>query len=312
MRNALINWLIQKAKVCDDIFLITGDLGYSVIEPFAESYKARFLNAGVAEQNMTGIAAGLALEGFRPYTYSIGIFPTFRCAEQIRNDVDYHNLPVVICAVGSGVAYGNLGYSHHSIQDLTLMRSLPNMLIATPSDPDEVIEILNYQFKNPAPLYLRLHKAGEKSLLSSCEEIQLGQLRKIWPTQKTNPDDLSNKTCILCIGHIASKVLELCKANCLQLPIYTVPLWGAAATQYFSRQISQYKTIITIEDHVLEGGFGSYTLEVVAKYGLDIRVVPIAFQQEVVGKVAREETLIAPLIIDLECHLNFITKEAHP
>ncbi len=122
MRNALINWLIHKAEICDDIFLITGDLGYSVVEPFAEKYKCQFLNAGVAEQNMTGIAAGLALEGFRPYTYSIGIFPTFRCAEQIRNDIDYHNLPVVICAIGSGVAYGNLGYSHHAIQDLSLMR----------------------------------------------------------------------------------------------------------------------------------------------------------------------------------------------
>ena len=148
-------------------------------------------------------------------------------------------------------------------------------------------------------------------MFSSCEEIQLGQLRKIWPTQKTNLDDLPNKTCILCVGHIASKVLELCKENGLPYPIYTVPLWGAAAAEYFSQQIGQYETIITIEDHVLEGGFGSYTLEVVAKYGLDIRVVPIAFQRDVVGKVAKEETLLSPLIIDLERHLKSITNKAN-
>jgi len=311
MRNALINWLMHKAEICDDIFLITGDLGYSVVEPFAETYKSQFLNAGVAEQNMTGIAAGLALEGFRPYTYSIGIFPTFRCAEQIRNDIDYHNVPVVICAIGSGVAYGNLGYSHHAIQDLSLMRSLPNMLIATPSDPEEVIQILDYQFKNPAPLYLRLHKAGEESLLSSCEEIQPGKLQKIWPIQNANVDDPLNKTCILCVGHIACKVLELFKANGLPYPIYTVPLWGGVATKYFSQQITQYETIITVEDHVLEGGFGSYTLEVVAKYRLNVRVLPIAFQRDVVGKAAKEETLLRPLIADLFSHLESIVNKVH-
>ena len=165
MRNRLIKWLEEKARNHEEIVLITGDLGYSVIEPFVEKHRSNFINAGVAEQNMTGISAGLALEGLRPYNYSIGIFPTFRCAEQIRNDIDYHNLPVVICAIGSGVAYGNLGYSHHAIQDLALMRSMPNMLIGTPSDPEEVERILDYQFDNKSPLYMRLHKAGEPILI---------------------------------------------------------------------------------------------------------------------------------------------------
>ena len=304
MRNALVNWLTRKAKDADNIVLITGDLGYSVLEPFMEIHGQRFLNAGVAEQNMTGIAAGLALEGFRPYNYSIGIFPTFRCAEQIRNDIDYHDLPVVICAIGSGVAYGNLGYSHHAIQDLALMRSLPNMMIGTPCDPQQVVEILEYQYENPKPLYLRLHKAGESSLITTSEKIKPGQLKKLIHRNEEQAQHQELDTCILCIGHIASQVIELCKAEAETCSIYSVPLWGASSSEYFAEQISKFKKIITVEDHILEGGFGSYALEVAAKYTLDTQIIPIAFRQDIIGKVAKEETLLKSLIKDLSCYLG--------
>ena len=303
MRNALINWLTEKATKHSEIIFITADLGYSVVEAFSNTHKERFINAGVAEQNMTGISAGLALEGFRPYNYSIGIFPTFRCAEQIRNDIDYHNLPVVICAIGSGVAYGNLGYSHHAIQDLSLMRSMPNMMIGTPSDPEDVIKILNYQFENPGPLYLRLHKAGEKNLRSSKDEIKPGIIKRLTATDRA----LESTTCVLCIGHIASRVIDFCSEQFPQYQVYSVPLWGGQNSKYFSDQIKRFKTIITIEDHVLEGGFGSFTLEVAAKYRLDSEVIPIALRRDIVGKVAKEETLLKPLMEDLSNCLNEIT-----
>src|SRR5436189_6111623 len=116
MRTAFIQELIAQARLHPDIFLVVGDLGFSVVEPFREEFPDRFLNAGVAEQNMTGLAAGLASEGYRVFTYSIANFATFRCAEQIRNDIAYHHLPVTIVAVGGGLAYGNLGYSHHAVQ----------------------------------------------------------------------------------------------------------------------------------------------------------------------------------------------------
>ena len=132
MRSAFIEELVELAKIQSNIALIVGDLGYSVIEPFAEMFPERFINAGVAEQNMTGLAAGMASEGYHVFTYSIANFPTFRCAEQIRNDVDYHNLPVTVVSVGGGLAYGSLGYSHHAVQDYALIRSFPNMLIASP------------------------------------------------------------------------------------------------------------------------------------------------------------------------------------
>lgn len=304
MRNALINWLTEKAKSHPEIVLITGDLGYSVLEPFIEAHKSNYFNSGVAEQNMTGISAGLALEGFRPYNYSIGIFPTFRCAEQIRNDIDYHNLPVVICAIGSGVAYGNLGYSHHAIQDLTFMRSLPNMIIGTPCDPQQVIEILDYHFENPKPLYLRLHKAGENNQPWSHEEVKPGQLKRLITVKGRGVGESSPKSCIICIGHIAEKVIKQCNIDYKEYAIYSVPLWGPSSNYYYAEQISKYETIITVEDHVLEGGFGSYTLEAVARYRLNARVIPIAIEHDIVGKVAKEETLLKPIMANLQSALK--------
>ena len=138
MRNTFIKSLTKLASKNKKIVLVVGDLGFSVVEEFKKKFPDRFYNAGVAEQNMATLAAGLASEGFKVFTYSIANFPTFRCAEQIRNDIDYHNLSVTTVTVGGGLAYGNLGYSHHAIQDYGLMRLFPNMTILSPGDPIEV------------------------------------------------------------------------------------------------------------------------------------------------------------------------------
>ncbi|HMV27734.1 MAG TPA: transketolase, partial [bacterium] len=127
MRTAFIQQLMSEAKRDERVFLLVGDLGYSVVEPFAESFPDRFLNIGVAEQNMAGIAAGLAKEGYIPFIYSIGNFPTLRCLEQIRYDICYHALGVKIVSVGGGFAYGALGASHHGTEDLGILRTLPSM-----------------------------------------------------------------------------------------------------------------------------------------------------------------------------------------
>ncbi len=179
MRNAFIDELINQADINDRVMLIVGDLGYSVIEPFAKRFPKQFINAGVAEQNMMSLAAGLASEGYHVFVYSIGIFPTFRCAEQIRNDIDYHQLPVTIVTVGGGLAYGNLGYSHHAVQDYGLMRLMPNMLIASPGDPMEVRACMRYISQNKQPTYLRLGRSGELCIHSSVPEIRPGQWNKV-------------------------------------------------------------------------------------------------------------------------------------
>ena len=156
MRTAFIKQLVEEAAINDKIFLIVGDLGYSVVEMFAEKYPERFLNAGIAEQNMIGVAAGLAKEGYNVYVYSIGNFPTLRCMEQIRYDVAYHNLNVKIVSVGAGYAYGSLGASHHATEELGMMRTIPNMVICSPGDPVEAQVISTVSANYEGPMYLRL------------------------------------------------------------------------------------------------------------------------------------------------------------
>ena len=137
MRTAFINQLMEEARKDRSIFLLTGDLGFSVLEPFAKEFPERFVNVGIAEQNMAGIAAGLALDGWNVFTYSIANFPTLRSLEQIRYDICYHDLNVTVVSVGAGYAYGALGASHHATEDIAIMRAIPNMVVASPGDPIE-------------------------------------------------------------------------------------------------------------------------------------------------------------------------------
>ena len=138
MRDTFIEELTKFTKEDSSIFLITGDLGFGVLENFAIELPDQFLNAGVAEQNMTSLAAGMALEGRKVFTYSIGNFPTLRCLEQIRNDICYHDLDVTIVSIGGGFSYGQLGMSHHATEDLSILRAIPNLNVMVPSSLEEV------------------------------------------------------------------------------------------------------------------------------------------------------------------------------
>jgi transketolase len=151
MRNAFIQGLSKLAENDKNIMLLTGDLGYGIFEDFEKKFPNQFLNCGVAEQNMIGVAAGLASEGKRVFVYSIANFPTFRCLEQIRNDICYHGLPVTIVSIGSGFSYGTLGYSHYAIEDIAIMRCLPGLRIFSPVDPNSVIDSLNLTLQEFAP-----------------------------------------------------------------------------------------------------------------------------------------------------------------
>lgn len=179
MRDVFIDELIIATKKNNNIILIVNDLGFGVIEKFIKLFPNNYFNAGISEQSMMGYAAGLAAAGKHVFVYSIANFPTFRCAEQIRNDVDYHNLPVTIVSVGSGVGYGNLGYTHHGLQDYSLMRSFPNMLIAAPGDVMELKSCMRYLVSNPQPSYLRLDKGSNFKIHNQIPKIYPGKWLKI-------------------------------------------------------------------------------------------------------------------------------------
>ena len=197
MRNAFISNLTELASTDESIFLVVGDLGYGVVEIFENKFPSRFLNAGIAEQNMIGLSAGLAKSGYKVFVYSIANFPTLRCLEQIRNDVCYSDLDVTIVSVGAGFSYGVLGYSHFAIEDISVMRTLPGINILSPSDPIEVKSAVKFALSNPGPKYLRLGKNGEQ-VIHSVNDISLES-----PIEIHNGD----KFCLLVTGSIAMEAL---------------------------------------------------------------------------------------------------------
>jgi transketolase len=284
MRNAFIQELVTLARQHPQIALIVGDLGYSVIEPFADEFPDRFINAGVAEQNMTGLAAGMASEGYHVFTYSIANFPTFRCAEQIRNDVAYHKLPVTVVSVGGGLAYGALGYSHHAVQDYALIRTLPNMLIAAPGDPMEVRACMRYLVEHPGPSYLRLGKAGEPNFHSDPPQVEPGK----WLKVRAGDD----KRVLLSTGAGLQIAMDWIKNREYSArTVYSMPLWSMVDKMAQTAQLSAHEEVLTIEDHLLDGGFGSWLLEAVALTGTSATVRPIALSPEVCGTVGSQSTL---------------------
>lgn len=289
MRNAFIDELIGAAEAKDDIALVVGDLGYGVVEPFAKQFPKRFFNAGVAEQNMTGLAAGLASEGFHVFTYSIANFPTFRCAEQIRNDVDYHNLPVTVVAVGGGLAYGNLGYSHHAVQDYALMRVMPNMLIAAPGDPMELRACMRYLIRNPQPSYLRVGKAGEPCVHTEVPEVSPGKWLNIRQGDNGGATYLTTGATL----DLANQLLVR-SPGLKAIALNSMPLWGMKAKSMQASMVEKYSNIITVEDHLIDGGFGSWLLEATSiRSDLLARIRIKSLDSRVCGMVAKQSTMNA-------------------
>src|ERR1700679_3509777 len=174
MRGAFFRTLMEVAEHDNRVFLLVGDLGFGVVEPFVKKFPDRFLNVGVAEQNMTGIAAGLALSGKIVFTYSIANFPILRCLEQIRNDVCYHNANVKIVSIGGGYSYGSLGMTHHATEDIAILRALPGMVVVAPGDPIETEAATRAVTEHDGPCYLRLGRAGEPNIHSAGIKFHLG------------------------------------------------------------------------------------------------------------------------------------------
>lgn len=259
MRNTFVNTLIEIAQQDKDVVLLTGDLGYGVLNSFWEKFPEQFVNVGIAEQNMLGIAAGLALSGKKPYVYSIGNFPTLRAIEFIRNDVCYHNANVKIICVGGGFAYGSAGMSHHATEDIAIMRAIPNMIVSTPSDPLEVEILTKETYKIQSPCYIRLGKGGEKKLHKEINDYYFGKSIKIQEGK-----DIAIFSC----GAITEEAIELCEMlrnNNIIPTLYSFPTVKPIDKEIIENIASTHKVIITLEEHNIVGGFGSSVAELMAE-----------------------------------------------
>ncbi len=264
MRTAFIERLCALAARDERIWLVCGDLGYSVLEAFADRFPARFLNAGVAEQNMTGIAAGLALTGKTVFTYSIANFPIMRCLEQIRNDVCYHNLNVKIVAVGGGLAYGSHGYTHHGVEDLAVMSAMPNLTVAAPGDPIEAQAITDLITLTPGPAYLRLGKAGEPVLHAPETTLQMGKAIQIAGGAHIT---------IISIGGMLGTVLQAAdqlRRRGIDPRILSMPFLVPLDKNAILDAAQSTGGILTVEEHG-PGGLGTAVGEVIATAGIATR-----------------------------------------
>ncbi len=259
MRTAFIQALNELADQDDRVCLVVGDLGFSVIEDFANKHPDQFVNAGVSEQNMIGLAAGMALTGKIVFTYSIGNFATLRCLEQIRNDVCYHRANVKVVAVGGGVAYGNLGVTHHASEDVAIMRALPNMVVVAPGDPIEARLATRAVVALDGPCYLRLGKAGEPVVYEKEPQFELGRAVTV-----REGKDL---TLIASGGMLATaaKVARTLVAQDIDARLVSMHTVKPIDREAVARAATETGYVFTLEEHSIEGGLGGAVAEVMAE-----------------------------------------------
>lgn len=259
MRNAFVRELTVLAARDPSVILITGDLGFGVLTEFARQFPRQYINAGVAEQNMTALAVGLALEGKVVFTYSIANFPTLRCLEQIRNDACYHRANVKIVSVGAGFAYGPLGISHHATEDLAIMRALPNLTLFSPGDSTEVQLVTRAAHETAGVCYLRLGRGGEPVVHQHQPTFTLGE-----PIRLFSGGDLA----ILATGGIlavAQQTRAMLEAKGRSTALFSVPTIKPFPVAWLRELAPKVKLIITVEEHTIVGGLGGCAAEVLAE-----------------------------------------------
>jgi transketolase len=259
MRGAFFDTLLELAEQDERIHLLVGDLGFAVTDAFRKRFPDRFLNVGVAEQNLTGVASGMALSGKIVFTYSIANFPILRCLEQVRNDVCYHKANVKIVAMGGGLAYGSLGPTHHAVEDLAILRALPEMTVVAPGDPVEAAGATRAIAMHSGPCYLRLGRSGEPRVHRGKIDFKLGKA-----IQLCNGDDLA----LISTGGLLETTVqsaELLRArglNARVLSMHTLKPFDRNAVLAAARET---RAIFTVEEHSIVGGLGGAVAEVLAE-----------------------------------------------
>lgn len=285
MRNTFVKTLVELAKENPNVELVTGDLGFGVLKPYFEQVPDQFTNAGIAEQNMTSLAAGMALEGKIVFTYSIGNFPTLRCIEQIRNDCAYHHANVKIVCVGGGLSYGSLGVSHHATEDIAMMRALPDVTVFCPGDLAEAEEITRAMITYPGTCYLRLGRGGEKRIHKKIENFRIG---KAIPVQK------GERVAIFSTGAIFEEVEIACnrlKEAGVIPTVYTFPTVKPLDTETICACANNHDWIVTCEEHNIVGGFGGAVAEVLAQERTNARLLRIGMNDQYCVKVGDQSYL---------------------
>jgi transketolase len=292
MRTSFVAVLIEQARLDDRIFLLTPDMGFSVFEPFIEKHPGRFLNAGIAEQNTIGVAAGLALSGFKPYVYSIAPFVLMRCYEQVRLEAAYMQTNIKIVGVGGGVAYGPAGATHHAIEDLAIARALPGMIVCAPADPIEARQIFEQSVSVETPMYIRLARNNEPVIHAPDDRVAIGKAFSL----KTGKD-----LEILTTGTITRRAMEWLpelERQGVSAGVTVFPTVKPLDTDCLDRAIDSGKKLLIVEEHNVIGGFGEGVCSYLAKQNAANKIRHLALPDAYSHYVGSQEFILSQFGLD--------------
>ncbi len=283
MRNAFAEEVTRLAALDPRLVLLSGDIGNKLFDNFKKVDEQRFYNCGVAEANMMGVAAGMALSGLRPVTYTITPFTTTRCFEQIRVDVCYHHAPVIIVGTGAGLSYAELGPTHHSLEDLAILRTLPGMSVLSPCDATELRLALQAALQQDGPVYIRIGKKGEPAIHKSPPNFRIGEAIVV----KEGVD-----IALLGAGTIMPEVLkaaDLLQTHGVSAEVVSFHTIKPLDTAYLARAAKRFKLIATVEEHGLIGGLGSAVSEWKCAANAQLRQLSFGTPDEFMHEVGSQE-----------------------
>jgi transketolase len=265
VRNAFAAAVTELGETHPSLVMLAGDIGNRLFDPFKDRHPSRFYNCGVAEANMTGVAAGLAASGLRPITYTITPFNTVRCLEQIRLDVCYPDLPVIVVGTGSGLSYAGLGATHHSMEDIAILRTLPNMHVVCPADPVEVRLALNDALRLGRPTYIRLGKKGEPVVHATPPNFTIGRGISVRE---------GSDVVILSVGNMLATALQSAEdlnQRGVSVQVVSMHTVKPLDDELLDGAFAAKKVVVVLEEHALTGGAGSAVLEWGSAKRVDLR-----------------------------------------
>ncbi|MGB7589456.1 MAG: transketolase C-terminal domain-containing protein [Solirubrobacterales bacterium] len=284
MRNEFVDELVSLAEADERVMLLTGDLGFMVLEEFQRRFPDRFLNCGVAEQNMVGVATGLAEAGFVPFVYSIATFATLRPYEFIRNGPALHQLPVRIVGIGGGFDYGHNGITHFALEDYAVMRTQPSITTIAPADAAQARAALRATADLPGPVYFRVSKRGD-ALPALDGRFELGRLEPL----REGVD-----VAILAIGSIAHEAVaaaDLLAERGVDVAVALVSSFNPSPVDDIAELLSETRAVLTVEAHYRNGGLGSLVAETIAERGLDCRLLRAGVDRMPRGETGSQQFL---------------------
>ncbi|MBC7489931.1 MAG: transketolase [Glaciimonas sp.] len=285
MRAAFSEALVRLAMADPNVLLLTGDHGYALFDDFRRECPAQYINAGIAEQNMVGMAAGLARVGFRPFVYGLSAFIPVRVVEQIKLDVAHDKLPVVFIGDGAGFVYSHLGTSHQSTEDIACTRAVPNLSVYSPADRFEVTACMDLAYQSNAPVYLRMGKSDRGDVHASVPQLKVGSLL---PAKPGKAGDIA----LIATGSLVRTAIDLAEMQHLDAAVWSAPFIKPINSEQVSAICEQSRAVVVLEEHSVLGGLGSVITEIASEFA-PVRILRVGVRDRFSHHCGTYEYLLA-------------------